>query len=160
MLRRALELKGTIERFQRSQTPSTLTERESGYLFREVRIESEDWDGVLQNLVPLRPFEEATMHPNGNGEDKDYVGTLGALWEVFVRMDVMGNHIDAAMAKVEAISGSEDEDDVVNSVNHISRTRCCWERRAGSILAQDDRGYAVLLCGCHSSPSMKLGWFK
>lgn len=39
MLRRAMELKNAIERFQRSQTPCSAAERESGYSFR-VKTES------------------------------------------------------------------------------------------------------------------------
>ena len=38
-------------------------------------------DEVLQYLILLRPFVEATMHVQGNAEDSEFAGTRGALWE-------------------------------------------------------------------------------
>lgn len=79
---------------------------------------------MLKSLVLLRPFEEAMMHLQGNGEDRDYAGTRGALWEVFVWMDVMGNNIDIALAALEVKgSGSEDEGNTESSC--FKDSLCC-----------------------------------
>ena len=67
VLTRALQLRSTVERFQRIDAASSDDDTDGTYSPQLDRITSDDWEIVRQYLAVLYPFVEATRALEGNG---------------------------------------------------------------------------------------------
>lgn len=83
LLRRAVELKGAMEKLYKCQI-IPFNERDERYWMREDKTKPEDWNEVLRYLSVLNEFVDATKYLEGNAEDGEYAETRSALWEVFL----------------------------------------------------------------------------
>lgn len=98
MLRRAIELREFIERFQRS--PHVANARDDSYSPALDKVSRVDWGVIIKYMKILRYFVEATAKLKGNAEGEGNEGNQGSIWEMLPTMQAMYDRIATAIDKV------------------------------------------------------------
>ena len=60
-------------------------------------LTSDNWDILTHMLALLKPFKQQTLCLEGDARK----GSKGALWEIFLAMDILLNHLESAKVEYE-----------------------------------------------------------
>lgn len=100
MLLRARELCSKIDAFQSKYSPMPAEDAASPYSQMGGELTNRDWKEIDLYLALPRPFVKFTKRMEGNADSEELGGAHGAIWEVFVSMQILGEGIDAALTQI------------------------------------------------------------
>lgn len=123
MIRRAIQLMDQLIGWMASNEHE---KDEKKKLPKEDRLKIEDWRVLTETREILQPFYDQTKHYQSRAKN----GTHGALWEMYLSMELILNEIITSKERYIDVSGTyphPDDDDIMKARKH-TRTSLdnCW----------------------------------